>query len=159
MVLRVVNWFSVFITGTLFLTCDFFRSSRRGILTTHWIIISFLTSCSWERFKNNDVFEIPGSEILLPLSTMLLVMDHFSTLSSPSDHLCPLSRCLMIILLCVMDAVCLILALELRYEISLVVLSLMVFAGVLLLSTTPLKLNMQVSSVLYFPYINYLPSR
>lgn len=145
MVLRAVTFFSFFVTGILFVTFDFFRSSRRGILTTHWIIVNFLMSCSWEKFKNNDVGQIAGSEILLPLSTMSLIFDHFSTLSSPSEYLCPLSRCLMIALLCVMDAVCLILALELRYEISLVVLSLMIFTGVLLFSTTPLKLNMEVS--------------
>ena len=150
MVLRAVNFLSLSVTGIILLTCDFFQSSRRGILTAHWIIISFLTSCSWERFKTNDIGEIPGSEILLPLSTMLLIFDHFLTSSTPSDCLCLLSRCLMVLLLCVMDAVCLILALELRYEISLVVLSLMIFTGVLLFSTTPLKLNMQVSEISYF---------
>lgn len=144
MVWTVISSLCLFINAFILFTCEFFRSSRRGILATHWIIINWLISSNWESYFYKYDIHAPGMDLLLPMATFYMIVDHLVS-PTTTEHLCQFSQCVFVFLLVGMDCFCLLLALKLHYEVLLVILSFMIFTGVLLLTATPIKLNMNVS--------------
>uniref|UniRef100_A0A7E4V1P4 Derlin n=1 Tax=Panagrellus redivivus TaxID=6233 RepID=A0A7E4V1P4_PANRE len=112
------------------LACGFTGTTRRGFLIAHWCFINWLYAVEWHIFCLTPVTS--GLDVLYPLATVLIALDHIAVVSSPSEKLCAVSRWLFVFLLITLDSLCLLMLIEFRYEMLLMMLMLVTFMGCLL---------------------------
>ncbi|GMR48403.1 hypothetical protein PMAYCL1PPCAC_18598 [Pristionchus mayeri] len=105
----------LFIAGSAFLACPFYRLTLRGLLGAHWVLLNALTA--------STQFSLSSTFFVLLLATVLVIWEAVAFPGRGESELCALFSCLTVLCLAAADGLVLVLTQTARLETGLILIT------------------------------------